>query len=123
LDPGHGFGEYIFNSVEEHYSVSEGICEVAGKGKRGTKGRTCNDDALTTIGNREPVVRPICQAIQELRSLGKFKVNFVYALLDPDNRMRCMFDPTGTRTFRNNSAESAFHTGANLQTIPKGTEE
>lgn len=99
------------------------IQEVAGKGKRGTKGRTCNDDALTTIGNREKVVRPICQAIQELRSLHKFKVNFVDALLDPDDRMRCMFDPTGTRTFRNSSSESAFHTGANLQTIPKGTEE
>lgn len=100
-----------------------GIDEVKGRGKHAASGRTCNDDALNIIGNREPVVRPICQSIQELRSLQKFKTNFVEASLDPDDRMRCMFDPSGTRTFRNSSSESAFHTGANLQTIPKGSEE
>jgi len=100
-----------------------GIDEVKGRGKRATSGRTCNDDALTIIGNREPAVRPICQSIQELRSLRIFKTNFVEAPLDPDDKMRCMFDPSGTRTFRNSCSESAFHTGANLQTIPKGSEE
>lgn len=109
-------------SAELFYDVL-GIAEVKGKGKRKTKGRTCNDDALTIIGNREPAIRPITQAIQELRSLQIFRTNFVEALLDPDGRLGCAFDTTGTRTFRWNSSESAFHRGTNLQTIPKGSEE
>ena len=109
-------------SAELFYDVL-GIAEVKGKGKRKTKGRTCDDDALTTIGNREPAIRPITQAIQELRSLRIFRTNFVEALLDPDGRLGCAFDTTGTRTFRWNSSESAFYRGANLQTIPKGSEE
>jgi len=109
-------------SAELFYDVL-GIDEVKGKGKRGAKGRTCDDDALTIIGNREPAIRPITQAIQELRSLRIFKTNFVDARLDPDDRLRCTFDPTGTRTFRNSSYENAFRRGTNLQTIPKGSEE
>lgn len=100
-----------------------GVQEVKGKGKRKAKGRTCDDDALTIIGNREPCLRPIIQTIQELRSLRIFKKNFVEAALDPDNKLRCTIDPTGARTFRNSCYENAFRRGANLQTIPKGTEE
>lgn len=100
-----------------------GIDEVKGKGKGSAKGRTVNDAALSFIARREPIIAPICQAIQEIRSIEKFKTNFCEAELEPDGRLSCQFDPSGTKAFRWNSSQNAFHRGANLQTIPKGTEE
>jgi uracil-DNA glycosylase len=88
-----------------------------------TKSRTCDDDALMKIAERETILRPIIQTLQELRSAKIFKKNFVDMRLDPDNRVRCMFDPSGTDTFRWNSRKSVHGSGANLQTIPKGTED
>jgi len=101
-----------------------GLPEIKRRGKKGRAGpRTCNDDALGRIGKREPVLRPIVTAIQELRSLRIFLKNFVDAELELDNRIRCSFDITGTRTFRWSSSTNAFGRGTNLQTIPKGSEE
>lgn len=88
-----------------------------------TKRPTANDEALNLIAEREPILRPILIKVQELRSLGVFFSTFITAPLDPDGRMRCEFKVTGTETFRWSSAKNAFGRGANLQTIPKGTED
>lgn len=100
-----------------------GIDEVKGKGKKKAKGRTVNDAALSLIGRREPIIKSICEAIQETRSIKIFKTNFCEVELESDGRLSCQFDPSGTKAFRWNSKENAFHRGTNLQNIPKGTEE
>jgi DNA polymerase len=97
-----------------------GAKESSGKKKKGP--RSSDDTALDHIGASDPLLKPITDAIRELRSLGKFKTNFCEMLLDPDDRARCFFDPTGTNTLRWASRQSAFDTGANLQTLPKGNE-
>lgn len=84
-------------------------------------GVTTNDNALDTIAKREPLLRPIIQRIQELRSIGVFKSTFVEARLDRDYRIRCSFNIGGTITFRLSSSENAFGSGLNLQNIPKGS--
>lgn len=88
-----------------------------------TKKPTVNADALAILARREPLIKPILQRIEELRSLGVFYSTFTQAELDPDMRMRCTYDPAGTKTFRYSSKKNAFGRGANLENIPKGSEE
>ncbi len=90
---------------------------------RKTKQPTVDDEALEMIGNRKPVLRQLTRSLQEYRSIKIFKKNFVDAEIEPNGRMKCFFDPTGTKTFRLSSSKNAFDRGANLQTIPKGTED
>ena len=90
---------------------------------RKTQKPTLDDDALVTVTNREPILRPLTEKIQEYRSLGVFKSTFADAELDTDDRLRCMFNITRAKTFRLSSSENAFGTGTNLQTIPSGSEE
>lgn len=81
---------------------------------------TCDDEALSKIADREPLLKPLVRKIQELRSLGVFLSTFVNAPLDVDGRMRCSFNIAGTETYRFSSSANAFGTGLNLQNIPKG---
>ena len=90
--------------------------------KSKTGGVTTADEALHTIGNREPILWPIIRKVQELRSLGVFHSTFVMAPLDSDRRMRCSFNIAGTETYRFSSSKNAFGTGMNMQNIPKGGE-
>jgi len=84
---------------------------------------TLDDEALETLGRREPLLRPILRRIGEYRSLGVFLSTFVGAKVDVDGRIRCSFNVAGTETFRLSSSKNAFNSGLNLQNIPPGGEE
>ena len=102
------------------------------KGKPSTV--TCNDEALVTIGKREPLLKPITTAISDIRTLAKWLKDFCMAPLDTDGRMRCSYNIAGNETkeqgdeekatkaapytYRLSSSANAFGTGCNLQTIP-----
>lgn len=91
--------------------------------KRATGAITTDDEALTKLAVKEPILRPILRRIGEMRSLGVFRSTFVEAELDSDGRMRTAYNVAGTETFRFNSATNAFGSGLNLQNIPKGDED
>ena len=91
-------------------------------GIRPPRGRSMNDDALERVAKMNPILQPVVQAIQELRSLRTFNSNFCKAPLDKDNRLRCSYNPTA-KTFRYKSRHNAFGTGTNLQNIPEGHED
>jgi len=94
------------------------------RAKKGLPGHlTCDDEALTKIGTREPLLLPLIKAIQEYRSLGVFLSTFVLAGLDTDGRMRCSYNITGTETYRLSSSQNVFGSGGNLQNLPKGDEK
>jgi len=84
---------------------------------------TADADALQVIAKREPLLKPVCDLIEEMRSIGVFLSTFVNAALDPDGRIRCSYNLDGTTTFRFSSSKNPFGTGANLQNMPKGTEK
>jgi DNA polymerase-1 len=94
--------------------------------KKGEAARpTLNDDALQTIALREPLLKPIINAISDIRTLGIFLSSFLEADLDIDQRMRCAYNIGGSesgksapKTYRLSSSENAFGGGCNLQTIP-----
>lgn len=79
---------------------------------------TTNSPAMALIAEREPALRPLCQLIVELRSIGVFLSTFIDARLDSDGRMRCSFSIAGPTTYRFSSSENAFGSGMNLQNIP-----
>lgn len=86
---------------------------------------TCDDEALTKIAAREPLLRPITNAIADIRTLGKFLGDFVMMKRDVDGRMRCSFNIAGDAggksapySYRLSSGKNPFGTGGNLQTIP-----
>ena len=88
----------------------------------GKRRRTCNADALDTIGKREILLAPICTGISDARSLGTFK-SVTAQRLDADDRMRCSYSVPGTETYRFNSKEDAFGYGTNLQNVSSGNEK
>ncbi len=83
-----------------------------------TDNLTTNSQAMATIAERHPILKPLCQLIVELRSIGVFLSTFINADLDSDGRMRCSFAVAGPTTFRFSSSENAFGSGMNLQNIP-----
>lgn len=87
--------------------------------KRGG-GITTDDQALTKLGSREPLLLPITKRISDLRSLNVFRSTFLEAPVDIDDRMRCSFNIAGTDTYRFSSSENAFGSGMNLQNVPSG---
>ncbi len=96
------------------------------RAKKGTPGHaTLNDEALQTIALREPLLKPLINAISDIRTLGIFLSNFLTAPLDEDSRMRCAFSIGGSasgksapKTYRLSSSENAFGSGTNLQNVP-----
>jgi len=76
------------------------------------------DPSLAIIAEREPLLKPLCQLIVELRSLGVFLGTFIDATLDTDGRMRSSFSIAGPTTYRFSSSENAFGSGLNFQNIP-----
>ena len=84
---------------------------------------TLNAEALQKIAEKDVIFKPLVDTIEEIRSLNIFLSNFVMASLDKDGRMRCSYAIAGPETFRYSSSKDAFGLGANLQTIPKGTEK
>ncbi len=86
---------------------------------------TCDDEALQQIAAREPLLRPVCNAIADIRTLEKFDHDFVQMPLDTDGRMRCSFNIAGDAggksapySYRLSSSKNPFGSGGNLQTIP-----
>ncbi|MHB0978408.1 MAG: DNA polymerase [Minisyncoccota bacterium] len=83
-----------------------------------TGNATLNDEALHKIAQREPLLRPLVEAISDYRTLGVYQSTFVEMPLDLDGRVRTSFGIAGTETFRFSSGENAFGKGGNLQNIP-----
>lgn len=87
---------------------------------RKTKKPTTDEAALEKLSKRDPLVAPICEFINDVRSLGTFRA-VCSVPLDHDGRLRCSYSIPGTDTYRFNSTSDAFGFGTNLQNITAGT--
>jgi len=94
-------------------------------GNRVIMSPTCDDEALQKIAVREPLLKPLTNAIADIRTLGKFLNDFVLMPVDEDGRMRCSYNIAGDAggksapySYRLSSGKNAFGSGGNLQTIP-----
>lgn len=85
---------------------------------------TTEDSALSILAVREPVIKPLCEAIAAHRSLQVYYSTFLTPNPDPlDNRMRSGYKLSHPSTYRLASAGDVFDYGLNLQNLPKGDED
>lgn len=92
--------------------------------KRNAQGR------MTPTANREAIERlsqyywaePICNHLLALRDADK-KRQFLQTGVDPDGRMRTLYNIAGTNTGRLSASESIFGTGTNLMNVGRDIRE
>jgi len=89
---------------------------------RKTRRPTTDADALDIIASREPILRPLCNTINEIRSLSS-SLGVCQQPIDSDGRVRTSFNIGGTETFRFSSGIDPFGMGTNLQNLTSGDEE
>lgn len=98
--------------------------EEMGLPRQFTRGKvkavTCNDEALSALAKREPLVRPITTRIAEYRSCETLLSNALKPALGWDGAMHSSFNIAGTVTYRLSSSTDAFGSGMNLQNITSG---
>lgn len=96
---------------QQHFYVKKGI-----KAYIGASGRPTTDDkAMSRIFRRHGL--PEAKLIQEIRALEKLFGTYMDSGIDPDDRVRCSYNPRGTVTGRISSSQTVRQTGLNLQNL------
>lgn len=86
---------------------------------RKTKQPSLNDKAISTLQTRKPLLRPLIERIQGLRSLNTFEETFLRMRESKDGRLRTALNIAGPETMRFSSNTTAFGEGQNLQNLPR----
>jgi hypothetical protein len=87
---------------------------------RKTKQPTLNDAALESFKKKKPVLRPLIERIQALRTLELYKANFLdLRLTKADRRLRSAINVAGPETYRFSMNINALGEGTNLQNLPR----
>lgn len=86
------------------------------KRKDGEYTATSDKDAINELAGKYN--NPLLHIILKIREYRDLVERYLDARVGPDNRMRCSFDVTGTKSGRLSSRASLDGTGTNLHTIP-----
>jgi uracil-DNA glycosylase len=81
---------------------------------------SCDSSSLEKVAQKEPLLKPLIDMIEEWRSVQVFITTFLADKRGKDGRMHCSYNIGGTYTFRFSSSSDAFGSGMNLQNVPKG---
>jgi DNA polymerase-1 len=81
---------------------------------------TCDDKALQRLSRGTSARAGLREAslIQEYRKLSKLKGTYLDITFDTDKRLRCSYNPRGTRFARLSSSKTIRETGMNMQNLP-----
>lgn len=82
---------------------------------------TTDDLALQRLARgtaKKPGLRQ-ASLVQEIRRLQKLLSTYLNIEFDPDDRMRCSFNPRGTKFGRLSSSKTIHGTGMNMQNLPQ----
>ena len=107
--------EINFNSpkqLKDYFYITKGLQPYK---DRKTHNVSVNEEALKRIsrkGHKEANI------LLKLRGLNKLRSTYLEVKLDDDNRLRCSFNPVGTKSGRLSSGKTIFGTGTNLQNQP-----
>lgn len=82
---------------------------------------TTDDKALQRIARGTSKFKGLREAslVQEIRGLRKLYGTYLDIDFDADGRLRCAYNPRGTKFGRVSSSETVFGTGTNLQNLPQ----
>jgi DNA polymerase-1 len=110
---GHELNANSPKQLKEYFYITKGLKPYK---KRGTGGITVDDNALKRIIR---LGHPEARLVQRIRKLKKVSSTYLdLRKIDLDGRIRCSFNPVGTRYSRLSSSKSIFGTGMNLQNWP-----
>lgn len=112
-----------WESVHQQKTLFYEILGLKGQVNRTTGKSTINYEALQELKAKNPGLARIFDCLIDCRSIGVYHNTFIKAELELNGRMKCMFNPAGTSTFRWSSSSNAFGRGTNLQNIPMGEED
>jgi DNA polymerase I len=87
-----------------------------GKRSAKTNNPVADKYAIAALAEKHP--HPALMAILDIRARRDRIERYLNVRLDPDNRWRALFDPTGTRTGRLASRSNVRGTGNSIQNIP-----
>lgn len=119
---------FLDSGAGRHINVfSNGINGDVGKLVYGTLGLpvkrnrdsgnpTLDKNALADLAEKHP--NPLLRCILSIRERRKIVETYLETPLGTDGRLRCLFDPSGTRTGRLSSRSSLDDSGQNLQNQP-----
>jgi uracil-DNA glycosylase family 4 len=97
--------------LRDYFYITKGISPYRKGGRP-----TVDDNALKRLSRRGFAEARI---IQDLRRLAKQRGNYLdTSHVDSDGRIRCSYNPVGTRYSRLSSSKSIFGTGMNMQNWP-----
>jgi len=82
---------------------------------------TVDDKALQRIARGTSARKGLFEAklMQDYRRLRKLKGTYLDIVFDKDSRMRCSYNPRGTKFGRLSSSKTVFGTGMNMQNLPE----
>ena len=86
------------------------------------EGRVTVDDLALQRMSRGTTKRPglrEAKLVQEIRGLQKLHGTYLDIEFDADGRMRCSYNPRGTKFGRLSSSKTVFGTGTNMQNLPQ----
>jgi uracil-DNA glycosylase len=89
---------------------------------RKTGNRTVGKEAFPILKRKYPEFTGLFDRLDMAGSVDN-SLGVVQSPLDPDNRMRCSYNPSGTETHRLSSSANVFGRGTNLQNLTKGEED
>ncbi len=110
--------------LKQYFYIKKGI-EPYTKAVKTPGGResrvTVDDKALQRLARGTSTRRglPEAKLIQELRGLKKLVGTYLDITFDSDNRMRCSYNPRGTKYGRLSSSKTILGTGTNMQNLPE----
>lgn len=85
---------------------------------RKTKAESFGAEAMLVYLDRYPEYRSLLTLFLESKSIKVFLRTFLNATLSDDGRMRCSYNPAGTKTYRFSSRKGIDGTGTNLANVP-----
>lgn len=105
----------------QYFYIDLGIPPYTKRDKESGESRlTVDDKALQRLsrGTSSRKARPEAKIIQQMRQLRKLKGTYLDIIFDKDQRLRCSYNPRGTRFSRLSSGKTVFETGMNMQNLP-----
>lgn len=107
--------------VKQYFYVEKNIPPYTKYNKAtGKSAITTDDKTLQRIAKGTSARRGLFEAklMQDYRRLRKLKGTYLEINFDKDNRLRCSYNPRGTKFGRLSSSMTVFGTGMNMQNLP-----
>ncbi len=110
--------EFNPNSTPQVKAVFKDLLGIKPIVNRKTKAESFGADAMLVYLEEYPEWKTLLTLFLEYKSIKVFVRTFLSAKLSDDGKMRCSYNPAGTKTYRFSSKKNIDGGGMNLQNLP-----